>query len=275
MEKLRGIKVLLMGGPGTGKTHSIRTFLDLGIQPFVIATDNGFEVLGDVADKCIIRYIAPALPNWEALRGSFALTNQLSYKSITEMTDTNRNKYMQLLQIVDLCANFTDNDGNSYGDVSTWNTDRVLVIDNLTGINKMCLGLVVGGKPVKSQPEWQMAMDHELKLVGMWCSLMCHMVLIAHIEREKDEITGGENIMASALGRKNAPQLPTDFSDVITTKRQSAEFFWRTDELNMDLKTRNLPLTGKHHPSFPPLIQAWKKRGGVIEPSPPMVPKKA
>src|SRR5258708_38749125 len=45
---LVGPKILLMGEGGNGKTHSIRTLVDAGIKPFVIALEPGFEVLGAV-----------------------------------------------------------------------------------------------------------------------------------------------------------------------------------------------------------------------------------
>ena len=36
---LRGTKTLLMGSTGTGKTHSIQTFLDAGVTPFCLFTE--------------------------------------------------------------------------------------------------------------------------------------------------------------------------------------------------------------------------------------------
>jgi AAA+ superfamily predicted ATPase len=40
--------VLLMGDSGTGKTYAIRTLIEAGITPFIIFTEPGMEVLGDL-----------------------------------------------------------------------------------------------------------------------------------------------------------------------------------------------------------------------------------
>jgi hypothetical protein len=48
-----------MGASGTGKTHSIRTLVDAGLEVFVLFTEPGMEVLADVpADK-------PGIPGLE------------------------------------------------------------------------------------------------------------------------------------------------------------------------------------------------------------------
>ena len=48
-ERPRGFKVLLLGETGSGKTYSLRTLLDAGLEVFVIATEPGLlEVLGDL-----------------------------------------------------------------------------------------------------------------------------------------------------------------------------------------------------------------------------------
>ena len=42
---LPGVNVLLMGPSGTGKTHSIGTLVDLGIDVFYLALEAGMESL--------------------------------------------------------------------------------------------------------------------------------------------------------------------------------------------------------------------------------------
>lgn len=269
-DPLMGTKIMLIGDAGSGKTHAIGTLIEAGIRPMVIATDSGWETLGKFPrDKYSVRYVPPLVQDWGSLRQIFTIVNQMNYEAVTKSRDPQIGKYDTLLRLVDLCANFKDNEGRVWGPVDEWGTDRALVFDGLTGLNKICAANVVGGKPVKSQPEWQMAMDHEIKLIDMWNSLRCHFILLGHLEREKNEITGGETIMASALGRKNAPQFPPGFSDVVMSIREGGKFTWRTDFDGALLKTRNLAFTGALLPSFVPLIDAWKKKGGLIEPTNP------
>jgi hypothetical protein len=92
-----------------------------------------------------------------------------------------------------------------------------------------------------------------------------HFILISHIERETDEVLGGSKIMAATLGRKLAPRLPRFFSDVVLSEKNGAKFSWSTAALGADLKARNLPLADGLPPTFGPIIDNWKKQGGIIE----------
>ena len=89
-----------------------------------------------------------------------------------------------------------------------------------------------------------------------------HFVLIAHVERETDMVLGGTKLMASTLGRALAPKIPPMFSDVILTTRQGDKWNWDTANVTADLKTRNLAIRGDLPPSFGPIIEKWKARGG-------------
>lgn len=266
--KLPGPKVLLEGAIGTGKTHSLGTLVDAGLEVFVIATDNGVETLGKLTPaqraKIHFKYVPPMRASWSVLRETGAMINRFNNDALQKSTDANRNQYVQILEIVDLMMNFKDAHGKSWGSVNDWGPERALVIDNLSGLNVMCRTLAVGGKPVLTQPDWGVSMDYELKFLKMACGLDCTFVLIAHIERELNEVTGGMKIMPGALGRKNAPQIPIDFSDVVLCYRENAKFWWSTVNSEADLKARNLPLSDKIEPSFVPLITSWRNSSSVL-----------
>ena len=132
------------------------------------------------------------------------------------------------------------------------------------------MDLVVGAKPTRSEGEWGVAMGNLERLIMKLCNdTHCTFVLIAHIEREKDEISGSMQTMVSTLGRKLAPKIPQMFSDVIRVKREGTEFNWSTTEANEFLAARNVNLHDKLPPSFVPLINHWKEQGGVINSDPP------
>jgi hypothetical protein len=122
---------------------------------------------------------------------------------------------------------------------------------------------VVGGKPVKSQADWGIAMDQIEKLIRQFTDgCRCHFILTAHVEREVDQVFGGVKITVSTLGVKLAPKIPPMFSDVILTYREGKNFLWSTANPQADLKARNLPLEDGLPPTFKPILEKWKSRGG-------------
>lgn len=262
--------ILLMGDSGTGKTHSLRTLVDAGIKPFVIFTEPGMEVLGDLpADSYHFHYVTAPEGNWAGLIDTADKVNKYNFDMLTKMTDQNRSRYGQFVNVLKTCNNFVDSrTGEEFGDASTWGTDRALVIDSLTGLSDMAMRLVVGGKPTRAMQDWMVA-QNMLKSFLDQCTnqLRCWFVVIAHIEREKDEVTGGTQLMVGTLGRALAPKIPVFFSDVIQTIRQGSEFTWDTSGGNITVKARNLPISGKLRPSFAQIAENWKEHGGIIEKS--------
>ena len=268
---LPGFNVLLMGPAGTGKTHSIGTLVDSGLEVFFLALEAGMEsLLGYYRDTG--KEIPPNL-HWhklEAPKASFSelldsatKINTLSLDSIAKMQDPNRSKHNSFLSLLTALNNFPDDrTGQKFGAVNEWGTDRVLVIDGLTGIGHAAMSLVIGGKPVRSQSDWGIAQDQVEKLLRMLCdSCPCHFVLLSHVERETDAVLGGTKLMTATLGKALAPKIPSMFSDVILTVRQGAKWEWDTASAMADVKTRNLPIASGQVPSFLTIVSKWKARG--------------
>jgi AAA domain len=264
-----GPKVLLMGETGTGKTYSIRTLVDAGITPFVLFTEPGMETLGDLPDgKWHYKYVKPFTQSWGALEKMVRDINKLDYEMLTKVKDSSRSQYTGMIDFIVACNAFTcDCHGTKFGDVSTWGTERALVVDSLTGLGDMAMGNVVGGRPTRSQPDWGVAMNTIKMVLGpLTTATKCTFVLLSHLAREKDEITGGTQVTVNTLGQRLAPDIPRMFSDVINTVRVGSEWTWDTASANMAVKARNLPIASKQPPSFVPLINTWKSRGGVTSP---------
>lgn len=270
---LPGYNVLLMGPSGTGKTHSIGTLVDSGVEVFYLALEPGLEsLLGYYTDK---NKPIPENLHWHTLdapKASFAelidsatKINTLSFESITKMQDPNRSKHNQFIGLLTALNDFPDDrTGTKFGAVNTWGPSRALILDGLTGLNNAAMALVIGGKPVKNQADWGVAQDQVYRILSLLtASCNCHFILIAHVERETDQVLGGVKIMISTLGKALAPKLPVMFSDVILTVRQGNEWSWDTASAMADVKTRNLPIQAKNTPTFATIMAKWKARGGI------------
>lgn len=276
---LPGINVLLMGPAGTGKTHSIGTAVDAGVDffgpgkhlhVFLLALEPGLESLkGYWTDRDLP---IPSNLHWHVIKApdiGFAdmidaakMINTLSLDSLAKMQDAKRSKHNQFISILEALANFPDDrTGEKFGPVNTWGADRMLAIDGMAGLNRASLAMVVGGKPVKSQSDWGIAQDQVEKILRKLCEdCKCHFILLGHVERETDQILGGVKIMISTLGKALAPKIPAMFSDVILTVRQGTKWTWDTSNSQADLKTRNLPIAADNAPDFRPMLQKWLRR---------------
>lgn len=276
---LPGINVLLMGPAGTGKTHSIGTAVDAGLnffgpgkhlEVFFLALEPGLESLkGYWTDAG--KPIPPNL-HWHSIKApdiGFAdmidaakMINTLSLDSLAKMQDTKRSRHNQFVSILEALADFPcDRTKQKFGAVNTWGADRALVIDGMAGLGKASMAMVVGGKPVRSQSDWGIAQDQVEKVVRKLCEdCKCHFILLGHVERETDQVLGGVKIMISTLGAKLAPKLPPLFSDIVLTTRQGNKWTWDTANTQADLKTRNLPIAADNPPTFAPLLAKWHRR---------------
>lgn len=273
---LPGLNVLLEGPTGTGKTYALGTLADAGVELFLLFTESGLETtLGYWTDR---KLDVPANVHWHVLaRGtdSFATMastadtiNRLDLAALSKMQDVNRGKANQFVGLLKALSDFPDDrTGQKFGSVDSWGPDRALAMDSLSGINPIALSLVVGGKPVKSQSDWGIAMDQIEKLIRQLTDgCKCHFVLTSHVEREIDQVLGGVKLTVATLGTKLAPKIPPMFSDVILTSREGDKFFWSTANGQADLKTRNLPIADHLAPDFKPILTKWLSRGGALTP---------
>ena len=255
---MAGVNVLLMGPAGTGKTHSIGTLVEAGLdffapgkhlEIFFLALEPGLESLkGYFTDK---GKPIPANLHWHSIKAP-----KIGFADMIEPAK------MINTSILEALANFPDDrTGQKFGTVNEWEPDRVLVVDGMAGLGKASLAMVVGGKPVKSQSDWGIAQDQVEKVVTKLAEdCPCHFNLLGHVERETDAVLGGVKIMISTLGAKLAPKLPPKFSDIILTTRQGTKWTWDTSNSQADLKTRNLPIAADNPPDFRPVLQKWLTR---------------
>lgn len=267
---LPGVNILLMGPSGTGKTYSIGTLVDLGVEVFYLALESGMEsLLGywtdngkEVPSNLHWHKVSAPTASFTELIANAKNINMLNLDSLAKMPDPNRSKHNQFISLLEALNNFPDDrTGEKYGPVNSWDQSRVLVVDGATGISQCAMALVVGGKAVRSKSDWGIAQDQVEKLVRMLCdNCACHFTLLAHVERETDEILGGVKLMVSTLGKALAPKLPAMFSDVILAERTGDKWAWNTASAMADIKTRNLPIKSDNPPSFKAIFEKWLAR---------------
>jgi hypothetical protein len=271
---LAGPNCLIMGPAGSGKTYSLGSLADAGVEVFYLGLESGLEsLIGYFTDRG-----KPVPPNlhWHILKApdtSFldmaanaTKINTLNLEALAKMSDPNRSRHNQFISLLETLNNFVDQrDGKSYGAVNDWEPSRALAIDGLTGVNNAALSLVVGGKPVRSQSDWGIAQQQVEALLRKLCDgCPCWFILLAHVEREQDMVLGGVKLMASTLGKALAPKIPAMFSDVILSVRDGTTWKWDTANPQADLKTRNLAISSSLTPGFKPVVDKWVARGGVL-----------
>lgn len=256
--------ILLEGAIGTGKTTSIKTILDhTDKEVFIIATEPGIEAILGSTDKsrCHWHYISPAKTDWDTLIRNAKQVNTLTTDVLQKTPGQNRHEYQQFLELLATCANFVDDrTGEEFGMVDDWDESRVLIIDGLSGLSDMARNLSVGPKIILSLPEWLIAQQVILTFIKKLCAdCGSNFILISHIAREKDEVTGGTTITVSTLGKALAPEIIKPFDEIVYTYKDGNKFRWSTMEGDVELKSRKLPMGSELEPDFGQLFNGEEK----------------
>ncbi len=267
---------LILGETGAGKTDVIPTFIEAGIETFVIITEpTGVDTLLDSVsrrkldiNKLHWTSCLPAAAGWQAMTDMANTIGTTGYEDITKLKSgvgksETRKPAMKLLESL---SNFhCERTGKDYGDTSKWGNDRALCLDSLSGLSLLSMALTIGYKPAAHQGEWGVAMNFlEQVLLKITSDRQCFLGVTAHIEKELNELTGANQVMASVLGRKLAPKIPRFFSEVVRTKKLivegKAKFVWSNMESDTALKNRALPLSSNLEPSFVPVVESFRAR---------------
>lgn len=281
---LRPPSTLIIGPAGTGKTTVIVTLLELDLKVRMLATEPSAP--NRVLEECKKRgiddtkfdwkFVSPSPVKWDSLIESARLVNTMTLKDLAEMKGgIAKQDGQQWITFLQSIQNFrSDRDGSDWGDATEWGPDCALVIDGLSGVNTMSRNLTVGLKPNPSPGEWGIMQGSILNLLTKLTSdCKCFLVVIAHVERENNELTGINNITVSTLGAKLAPKLPPLFTNVVLAKRTGAVFNWSTADVGVDTKNGDLPLSPTLEPTFKPIVESFRQRLKAAQTGSPQTPQ--
>jgi hypothetical protein len=276
---------LLMGAAGAGKTTSLRTLVEAGLELFVLVTEpTGIDSLLDSfkkhnlpLDKLHYHVVAPTAAGLKGLRQMATQIKAKGYEELASLKSGIGKEYQtQAIAFLDAIEDFVDaRTGESFGDVTEWDDTRAFVVDSMSGLNRIILDNTVGLKPSMHQGEWGVAMNFcEQVIMTLTSTTKCHVVFTAHVEKEPNELTGVPQTTFSSIGKKLAPKLTKMFSEVVLAERGDGSsnpqtgFKWSTAEQGADLKNRALPVGSNLLPSFVPIVEAHNRRkADVAEPT--------
>ena len=265
-----GFNVLLFGPSGSGKTYAISTLVESGLEVFALFLEPGLETLvgaysdsgKPIPDNLHWHYIQPRTQGFASLQKTADSIGKFDLAGLAKMRDMDRGKNNPVIDLYTVLNDFPDQkSGKKFGPVDSWSNQTVLVVDSLSALTRMLFEMVIGTKPTKDMADWGLVQNALMALIHKFTSgCNCNFVLIAHVEREVDQITGGTKLMLSAPGKAITTQLPQPFSDVIYTVREGDKFYWDTANSQADVKTRNLPIQSKLPADFSQIVKKWEAR---------------
>lgn len=266
---------LLFGPIGSGKSRSIRTLLaeypdergrihkGAGKQVFTIAMEPGwrssYEGLACNMGFHVIEHL-PTAVDWDLAREWVERLGKLSSSSdmIKLPVPINiRQSFQKYLDLFDICREFKCHVcGQDFGDVSQWTDECVLVNDGLSGLTELATQFINGPKPFLPLESYQAVQALIKNFVTQCASIDASYILIAHWDREVNEVTREKTVTIDTLGQKLAPKLLKLFDEIALTQHEAGKkFWWSTVEHGVELKARRLPYSDHIEPDFQQLFE--------------------
>lgn len=267
--------VILQGEIGSGKTRSLITLLPeyvdedgvvrkgAGQRVGLVSLEPGAEAtlepnLCKHKDDFGIHlvYLQPLAITWDQFGDFMRIINAMPLDDALKKGDPNKRRCTQMLDILSTFAAFTcQRCSAKLGDVAEWSDDSTIALDGLTGLTTMARHLCVGLKPILSQPEYNPVMGAvEGFLQLMFGGTKCNAVLLSHIDREVNPVTGISGITIHTIGQKLAPRITKMPDELLMAQEHNGIYTWSNDNPGQITKRRALPLSSELRPDFSQLF---------------------
>lgn len=257
-------KIIVIGDSGTGKTGALASLVDMGYELFILDFDNGTDILGQLIKdpKKRERVHVETLTDTGKISG-FGLQQK-----IAKMNPQAFPKALGLLN------KWVDSETKvDYGPVSSWTTERILVVDSLSFFGMAALDYVLARNGRATEQPWQSDWGEAMRMLEQALQIIyssevkCNVVMNSHVEYVTVE--GQTRGLPMGLGQKLPPKIGRYFNFMLMTKSRGVgdnvkRLIMTKPEANIELKCpiielkRELPLeTG-----LADVFKAWTK--GVI-----------
>jgi hypothetical protein len=257
--------VMLIGAPGTGKTHSLVTLLEPPqAKLYVLCTEPGGidtlaqKVTAEQRERLFYANIYPSMLSFGSMLKIARIVHSQTFEGLTQMkSGIEKKDFDQFLTLLSMCNDFVDQHGVHHGNIANLDANCIVALDSLSGATQMALDLVTGARDARAPGEWNVSAGMLTRFLQSLVAARDHslFVCIAHVDREVNEITGQTILTASAVGAKMGPKLGRIFGDIVLCRRQKKDFTWDTTAEQTDTKYRLLLPGSALPPSFVPVMK--------------------
>jgi hypothetical protein len=212
------LKLLLIGDSGTGKTGALASLANAGFELFILDLDNGTDILNFVVKPECKKNV-----HIETLTDTGRMVGAGSSQKIQKLNPQAFPKALGLL------SKWKDSEtGEDFGAVSSWGTNRILVVDSLSFLGMASLDYVLakngraGDQP--HQGDWGEAMrmlEQTLQIVYS-TEIKCHVVMNSHITYQQVEGSGITKGLPMGLGSQLPPKIGRYFNMMLMTKSKGS-----------------------------------------------------
>jgi AAA domain len=212
------LKLLLIGDSGTGKTGALASLANSGKELFILDLDNGTDILQFVVKDEFKKNV-----HIETLTDTGKLVGGGTSQKIQKLNPQAFPKALGLL------SKWKDSEtGEDFGPVSSWSTNRVLVVDSLSFLGMASLDYVLAkngrGGDQPHQGDWgeSMRMLEQTLQILYSTEIKCNVVVISHITYQTVEGSGITKGLPMGLGSQLPPKIGRYFNMSLVTKSRGA-----------------------------------------------------
>lgn len=213
-QSARVTKLLLIGDSGSGKTGSLASLARAGFNVRILDVDNGIDVLANLLRDQTSGYGKDALQN-------------VHYSTITDPMKNVGGKLIPVAatvwqRVAGMLVNWKT-DSETFGPLTSWGEQDVLVIDSLTMLSTAALNFVLamnarlGQQP--HQSDWYQGQQLIESLLQMLYDdgVRCNVIVISHITYIGEE-NGPQHGYPNTLGKALPPKVGRYFNSILMAR---------------------------------------------------------